>query len=62
MPTKKNAKESLKVWLAYSAIKFVGKMHSKDAKEATQQKVKLFFFQVLFTKVKPTSRYDFTVH
>ena len=53
---KKNAKESLKVWLA---IEFVVKMHFKDTKEATQQNVTLFF-QVLFTKVKPTSRYDVT--
>ena len=40
---KKNAKESFKVWLAYAAIKFVVKMHFKDAKEATQQKEILFF-------------------
>ena len=33
---KKNAKESFKVWLANSAIKFVVKMHFKDAKEAAQ--------------------------
>ena len=38
----KNAKESFKVWLAYSAIKFVVKMHFKDAKEAAQQKETLF--------------------
>ena len=30
-------------------------------KKATQQNVTLFF-QVLFTKVKPTSRYDVTEH
>ena len=54
----KNAKESLKVSLA---IKFVVKMHFKDAKEATQQKMTLFL-QVLFTKVKPTLRYDVTEH
>ena len=29
----KNAEESFKVWLAYSAIKFVVKRHFKDAKE-----------------------------
>ena len=58
MFAKKNAKESLKSWLA---IQFVVKMHFKEAKEATQQKVTLFF-QVLFTKVKPTSRYDVTEH
>ena len=29
----KNAEESFKVWLAYSAIKFVVKGHFKDAKE-----------------------------
>ena len=40
---KKNAKESFKVWLAYSAIKFVVKMHFKDTKEAAQQK-EIFFF------------------
>ena len=40
----KNAEESFKVWLAYSAIKFIVKMHSKDAKEVAQQKVTLFFF------------------
>ena len=55
---RKNAKESLKVWLA---IKSAVKMHFKDAKKDTQQKVTLFF-QVLFTKVKPTSRYDVTEH
>ena len=55
---KKNAIESFKVWLG---IKFVVKMHFKDAKEATQQKVTLCF-QVLFTKVKPTLRYDVTEH
>ena len=43
MFAKKNAKESLKVWLA---MKFVVKMHFKDANEATQQKVTVFF-QVL---------------
>ena len=47
--------------LTYSAIKFVVKTHFKDAKEAVQQKVTLFF-QVLFTKVKHTSRYGVTVH
>ena len=47
-------KKSFKVWLAYSAIKFIVKMHFKDAKEVTQQKVTLFFFQVLFTKVRHT--------
>ena len=36
-------------------------MHFKDAKEAAQQKVTLFF-QVLFTKVKHTSHYGVTVH
>ena len=48
---KKNAKESLKVKLAFSAIKFVVKMHFKDEKEAAQQKVTLFF-QVLFAERK----------
>ena len=48
---KKNAKESLKVKLAFSAIKFVVKMHFKDEKEAAIQKVTLFF-PVLF----PASR------
>ena len=47
----KNAKESLKVKLAFSAIKFVVKMHLKDEKEAAQQKVTLFF-QVLFAACK----------
>ena len=36
-------------------------MHFKDAKEATQQNVTVFF-EVLFTKVKPTSPFDVTVH
>ena len=58
MSTKKNAKESLKVG---RAIKFVVEMHFKDAKEATPQNVTVFF-QVLFTKVKPASRFDVTVH
>ena len=58
---KKIAKESFKVWLAYSAIKFVVKMHFKDTEEAAQQKETLFF-QVLFTKVKQTSCHDITVH
>ena len=49
----KNAEESFKVWLAYSAIKFVVKRHFKDAKEVAQQKVTLFF-QVLFTQVRQT--------
>ena len=48
---KKNAKESIKIKLAFSAIKFVVKMHFKDEKEAAQQKVMLFF-QVLFAKSK----------
>ena len=52
---KENAKESFKVCVAYSAIKFVVKMHFKDAKEAAHKKVTLFF-QVLFTKVEHTSR------
>ena len=39
---KKNVKESFKVWLAYSAIKFVVNMYFKDAKEAVQQKQTLF--------------------
>ena len=39
----KNAKESFKVWLAYSAIQFAVKMHFKVAKEAVQQKETLFF-------------------
>ena len=47
--------------LAYSAIKFVVKMHFKDANEAAQLKV-TFIFQVLFTKVKHKSRYGVTVH
>lgn len=42
---KKNAKESLKVWLAYSAIILVVKIVFKDAEEASQQKVTLFFFK-----------------
>ena len=48
---KKNAKESLKVKLAFSAMKFVVKKHFKDEKEAAQQKVTLFF-QVLFDENK----------
>ena len=58
MFAKKIAKESLKVWLA---IKIVVKMHFKDAKEATQQKLRSFF-KFYQTKVKPTSRYDITEH
>ena len=58
---KKNAKESLKVKLAFSATKFVVKMHFKDEKEAAQQKVTLFF-KVKSPKVKPTSRYNVTAH
>ena len=58
---RKNAKESLKVKLAYSAMKFVVKMHFKDVKEAAQQKVTLFF-QVPFAKVKHTPRYDVTAY
>ena len=54
-------KESFKVCLAYSAIKFIVKTQFKDAKEVTQQKVTLFI-QALFTKVKHTSRYGVTVH
>ena len=49
---KKNSKESLKVKLAFSALKFIVKMHFKDEKEAAQQNVTLFF-QVLFAKSKP---------
>ena len=49
--SKKNAKESLKVKLAFSAIKFVVKTQFKDEKEAAQQKVTLFF-QVLFADSK----------
>ena len=48
---KKNVKESLKVKLALSAIKFVVKMHFKDEKEAAKQKVTLFF-HVLFAESK----------
>ena len=48
---RKIAKESLNVKLAFSAIKFVVKMHFKDEKEAAQQKVTLFF-QVLFAESK----------
>ena len=48
---KENAKESLKVKLAFSAIKCVVKMHFKDEKEAAQQKVTLFF-QVLSAENK----------
>ena len=49
---KKKSKESSKVKLAFSAIKFVVKRHFQDEKEAAQQKVTLFF-QVLFAKSKP---------
>ena len=49
--TEKTAKESLKVKLAFSAIKFVVKMHFKDETEAAQQRVTLFF-QVPFAKSK----------
>ena len=59
---RKNAKESLKVQLAFSAIKFVVKMHFKDEKEAAQQKVTLFFFKFHSPKVSPTSRYNVTAH
>ena len=54
----RNAKESFKVWLAYSAIKFVVKRHFKDAKAVAQQKVLLFFCQNLFTTA---IHYDVTV-
>lgn len=50
----KNAQESLKVCLTYSAIKFVVNMHFKDAKESTQQNVVLSY--------QHTSSYDVTVH
>ena len=40
---KKNAKESFKARLAYSAIKCVVNMHFEDAKEAAQQKRCYFF-------------------
>ena len=40
---KNKKKKSFKVLLAYSAIKSIVKMHFKDAKEVTQQKVMLFF-------------------
>ena len=48
---KKNAKESLKVKLPFSAIICDVKMHFKDEKEAAKQKVTLFF-QVLFAESK----------
>ena len=57
----KNAKESLKVKLAFSAIEFVVKMHFKDEKEAAQQKVTLFF-KFYSPHVNPTSRYNVTAH
>ena len=59
---KKNAKETLKVKLAFSAIKIVVKMHFKDEKETAQQKVTVFFFKFYSPKVKPTSRYNVTAH
>ena len=40
---RKMQKEAFKVWLDYSAIKFVVKMHFKDAKEAVQQKTDAIF-------------------
>ena len=58
---RKMKKENLAVKLAFSAIKFVVKMHFKDEKEAAQQKVTLFF-KFYSPKVKPTSRYNFTAH
>ena len=58
---KKNAKESLKVKLGFSAIKFVNKMHFKDEKEAARQKVTLFF-KVYLPKAIHTSRYNVTAH
>ena len=58
---KKNAKESFKVKLAFSAIKFVVKMHYKDEKEAAQQKNDSFF-KLYSPKVKPMSRYNDTAH
>ena len=48
---KENAKESLEVKLAFSAIKFVVKMYFKDENGAAQHKVTLFF-QVLFAESK----------
>ena len=58
---KKNAKESVKVKLAFSPIKFVVKMHFKDEKESAQQTVTPFF-KFYSPKVKPTSRYNVTAH
>ena len=41
---KEKCKRTLfKVWLDYSAIKFVVKMHFKDEKEAVQQKTDAIF-------------------
>ena len=48
---RKMKKKSIKVKLAFSAIKIVVKMHFKDEKEAAQQKVTVFF-QVLFAESK----------
>ena len=48
---KENAKESLKVKLAFSAIKCVVKMQFEDENEAAQQTVALFF-RVLFAESK----------
>ena len=59
---KKKSKESLKVKLAFSAIKFVVKMHFKDEKEAAQQKTTLFFSSFIRQKVNLTSRYNVTGH
>ena len=48
---KEKCKRKLKVKLAFSAIKFVVKMHFKNEKEAVQQKMTLFI-QVLFALSK----------
>ena len=48
----KQAKESFKVWLAYSAIKFDVKINFKDAKEDVQQKIMTFFFSSKFYSPK----------
>ena len=50
--SKIKSKESLKVKLPFSAIKFVVNMHFKDEKEAAKQKV-THFSKVLFAKSKP---------
>ena len=59
---KENCKRKFLIVAGLFDYKNVVKMQFKNAKEAAQQKETLFFFQLLFTKVKQTSCFDVTVH